>query len=93
LHEPRLLAKQIGSLNELSGRRLTVALAIGSGRDQFELMQLPFRRRGRLMDEYLAVMLGLLRPDASFSCDGAPLHFRAAALLPRPEGLRIWIAG
>src|SRR5207244_4759028 len=52
LHEPRLLAKQIGSLHELSGRRLTIAAAIGARRDEFEVMQVPFSARGRLRDEH-----------------------------------------
>src|SRR4051794_39588713 len=56
LHDPRMLAKQVSSLHELGGRRLTIAVAIGSRRDEFELMQVPFARRGRIMDEYLAAL-------------------------------------
>ena len=93
LREPRMLAKQIGSLHELGGRRLTIAPAIGSGRDEFELLQVPFERRGRLTDEYLAVLLGLLRSAEPMSFSGSTVSFEAAALAPRPVGLRVWIAG
>src|SRR5438046_6753463 len=54
LRNPVLFAKQVATLNELSGRRLTIAPAIGGVEHDFEIMQVPHKQRGRLMDEHLA---------------------------------------
>jgi alkanesulfonate monooxygenase SsuD/methylene tetrahydromethanopterin reductase-like flavin-dependent oxidoreductase (luciferase family) len=48
-----LLAKQAGSLNTLSGGRLTLGLAVGGREDDFELSGIDFHRRGELFDRQL----------------------------------------
>ena len=49
-----LLAKQAGSLNALSGGRLTLGLAVGGRADDYEVSGLDFDRRGELFDQQLA---------------------------------------
>jgi alkanesulfonate monooxygenase SsuD/methylene tetrahydromethanopterin reductase-like flavin-dependent oxidoreductase (luciferase family) len=53
---PALLAKQAGSLNVLSGGRLTLGLAVGGREDDVEVSGLDFRRRGECFEHQLAEM-------------------------------------
>jgi alkanesulfonate monooxygenase SsuD/methylene tetrahydromethanopterin reductase-like flavin-dependent oxidoreductase (luciferase family) len=48
-----VVAKQAMSLNELSGGRLVLGVAVGPREDDYELAGVPFDERGRLMDEML----------------------------------------
>lgn len=93
LRDPRLLAKQIASLHELSGCRLTIAPAIGAHAKDFQVMQVPFDRRGRLMDEYLAVLHQIFYGGDRVSFHGDVVQFEDATLYPKPADLRIWITG
>ena len=93
LRDPRWLAKQLTSLHELTGRRLTVAPAIGMIQRSFEIMQIPFERRGRLFDEYLAAFHALCFSDPPVSFEGATIAFERANFYPRPNGLRLLLAG
>jgi alkanesulfonate monooxygenase SsuD/methylene tetrahydromethanopterin reductase-like flavin-dependent oxidoreductase (luciferase family) len=56
LYPPVWLAKASASLNETSGGRLTLGLAVGGREDDFAAMDRPFHRRGRLMDETLELL-------------------------------------
>ena len=47
IRDPRLFAKQVATIHELSGGRLIISPAIGGFREDFALMQVPFERRGR----------------------------------------------
>ncbi len=53
---PLLLAKQVASLDALSGGRLELGLGTGWLEEEFDAMGTPFRRRGARFDEYLAAM-------------------------------------
>jgi alkanesulfonate monooxygenase SsuD/methylene tetrahydromethanopterin reductase-like flavin-dependent oxidoreductase (luciferase family) len=51
-----MLAKQAASLDAISNGRLTLGLGGGWRDEDFEAVGIPFRRRGRLMDELLTEM-------------------------------------
>ncbi len=51
-----LLAKQLASVDVLSGGRLTVGAAVGGRQDDYEVADVPFTERGRIFDEQLAEM-------------------------------------
>jgi alkanesulfonate monooxygenase SsuD/methylene tetrahydromethanopterin reductase-like flavin-dependent oxidoreductase (luciferase family) len=53
---PLLVARMAGNLDELSGHRLVLGVGAGGARQEFEALGVPFARRGRLTDEYLAVL-------------------------------------
>lgn len=53
---PVVLAKQLATLDHLSGHRLVVGVAAGGRADDFEAAGVPYRHRGRLLDEALVVM-------------------------------------
>ncbi|MGH2456605.1 MAG: LLM class flavin-dependent oxidoreductase, partial [Candidatus Limnocylindria bacterium] len=93
LRDPRILAKQLATIDQLGGSRLVVAMAIGAIRGDFEVMGVPFGRRGRLSNEYLAVLRAILRGDQPVSYHGDAISFADGTFLPRPDGLRMWVTG
>ena len=52
-YSPVLLAKQLATLDVVSGGRLTVGAGLGWSEDEYAATGVPFRRRGRRMDECL----------------------------------------
>ena len=65
---PVLLAKELGTLDQLSTGRLIVGLALGGRPDQYALLGAPSERRVRHFAESLAVMKALWeQPEASFN--------------------------
>lgn len=50
---PMLFAKQVASLDVLSGGRLTLGLGIGWLAEEYQAMGTPFERRGARFDDYL----------------------------------------
>jgi alkanesulfonate monooxygenase SsuD/methylene tetrahydromethanopterin reductase-like flavin-dependent oxidoreductase (luciferase family) len=56
LHSAAVLAKQVASLDALSGGRLTLGLGVGIREDDFQAASVPFHTRGKAFDEQLATM-------------------------------------
>jgi len=56
LREPTLLAKQVATLDRISGGRFTLGLGIGGRADDHHAAGVPLAGRGRRMDELLAVL-------------------------------------
>jgi probable F420-dependent oxidoreductase len=52
-YTPVVLAKQLATLDVLSGGRLNVGLGIGWSEDEYEAVGVPFKQRGRRGDEFL----------------------------------------
>jgi len=91
--DPRLLAKQVATLHELSGKRFMLGVTVGAAADEFEIMQVPFTERGRRADEYLAVVHQIFGPDPLTTVNGATVHFTNGEFYPKPDNLPIWICG
>ncbi|GAA3137416.1 LLM class flavin-dependent oxidoreductase [Planomonospora alba] len=56
---PVLVAKQAGSVACLTGNRLALGVGLSPWPEDFAVMGVPWRRRGRRMDEAIAVIRGL----------------------------------
>ncbi len=82
-HNPVLLAKQVASLDVLCGGRLTLGVGVGWSREEFAALGIPFARRGRRADEYLAAMRTLWREDVA-SFEGEFASFRHVRVYPKP---------
>lgn len=93
LRDPRILAKQLAIVDRLGGSRLVVALAIGAIRGDFEVMGVPFGRRGKLSNEYLAVLRAILDGEQPVSVQGETISFEAGTFLPKPMRLGLWVTG
>lgn len=80
---PVILAKQIATLDFLSGGRITLGTASGHLEREFEILGVPFKERGRLTDEYIHAIKELwTSPEPSFH--GRYVRFDNIAFEPRP---------
>jgi alkanesulfonate monooxygenase SsuD/methylene tetrahydromethanopterin reductase-like flavin-dependent oxidoreductase (luciferase family) len=93
LRDPRVLAKQLTTIERLSGSRVTVVCGVGAIENDFHVMGVPFNRRGRITDEYLAALRCILAAPQPVDVDGPTLSFTNGTFLPRPRRLPIWVAG
>ncbi len=93
---PLFMAKSIATTDQLSGGRVTVGCGAGWMQEEFEALNISdFADRGRVTDEYLAVMKTLWQePRASY--DGEFIQFSDVAADPKPVQRPhppIWIGG
>ncbi len=93
LRDPRVLGKQLATIDQLGGQRLVVALGIGAIRGDFEVMGVPFERRGKLSNDYLGALEAIFGSQQPTSYSGEILAFSDGTFLPRPTGLRLWVTG
>ena len=92
LHDPFRLAKEAATLQELSGGRLTLGVGLGSQSQEFEIMGVESRGRGRRADEEIRLLHALWRGEPSFG--GEFWSFRAATAEPHPSPApEIWVGG
>lgn len=59
-----LVAKQAASLDRISNGRVTLGVAVGGRKDDFEVSGVDFHRRGRLFDEMLEEWRGIWAGEA-----------------------------
>jgi probable F420-dependent oxidoreductase len=62
-YAPVMLAKQLATLDQVSGGRLDVGLGIGWSRDEYDAVGVPFEKRGRRGDEFLACLKAIWTED------------------------------
>ena len=80
---PLVLAKELATLDHLSGGRLELGLGVGWLKEEFEALGVPWERRGARNDEYIAAMRALwAAPHAEFH--GEFVDFEPATCSPRP---------
>jgi probable F420-dependent oxidoreductase len=95
LRHPLLIARELGSLDLLSGGRLVVLPTVSWLEEEYAALGVPFRKRGDLLDEHLAAWRVLWR-DTPASFSGAHYSFRQVYFEPkafRPGGPRLWLGG
>jgi alkanesulfonate monooxygenase SsuD/methylene tetrahydromethanopterin reductase-like flavin-dependent oxidoreductase (luciferase family) len=93
LRDPRLFAKQIATISEMSGHRLTVAPGIGGSHDDFDAAGVDFSKRGKLLDEHLAVLEAITNGEQPVGFSGQWVNFEAGTFYPQPKSVRLWITG
>ena len=80
---PVVLAKEMASLDVLSGGRLLLGIGAGYLHQEFEALGVPFKQRGARTDEYVHAMRSLWNdPSPSFS--GKYVNFDQIQAMPRP---------
>ncbi len=82
-HNPVVTAKQVGTLDHLSGGRVTLGIGVGWMREEFEAIGAPFEDRGARTDEYVAAMRELWTADRP-TFHGRFVHFDEAYCRPQP---------
>jgi probable F420-dependent oxidoreductase len=95
LRRPVVLAKQLATMDVLSGGRVDLGVGVGWQREEYEAAGLSFEGRGRLLDHTLEVCDALWTqrravyrsPELSF--DG--IHQMPKPL--QPGGIPVWVSG
>ncbi len=81
--EPVVLAKEIATLDYLSGGRVELGVGVGWLREEFDALGVPFEERGRRLDDHVAAMRALWSmPQATF--DGEFTSFSNCISQPQP---------
>src|SRR5215831_6786619 len=95
LRHPLLIARELGTLDLLSGGRLVVQPTVSWLKKEYAALGVPFRQRGHLLDEHLAAWRVLWR-DTPASFSGEHYRFHDVYFEPkafRPEGPQLWLGG
>src|SRR6266852_8234763 len=87
-----LTAKQVATIQELSGERMILGVGVGWMKPEFDALGVDKRQRGRITDETLRVIRHLFAHDAE-AYKGDLVSFPAFVFSPRPAPPAIWIGG
>ncbi|MEM6702575.1 MAG: LLM class F420-dependent oxidoreductase [Acidobacteriota bacterium] len=93
--DPTLTAKQVSTLDTLSGGRMRLGVGVGWQESEYEAQGQSFSNRGRRMDEAIR-LLRAYWTDESVSSETEYYRFEAIAMEPKPPqggALPIWIGG
>ena len=80
---PVLLAKQLSSIDQISNGRLTLGLASGWYKREFDAIGVPFNNRGNIMDQNLDILTRLWQED-SVTGSYPPYELAEAVMSPKP---------
>ncbi len=95
MRHPLPLAKELATLQNLSEGRVILGAGVGWLEAEFAALGVPFRERGRRMDEGIAMMRAVWSEDpVSFPARAIPAVIDGMRSLPQPEKpIPIWIGG
>jgi probable F420-dependent oxidoreductase len=82
--DPIVQAKMLGTLDVLSGGRMTFGLGVGHVEAEFDALNVAYGDRGQLTDEYIDVMRALLRGQET-SFEGRTVRMPRVLPLIEPE--------
>lgn len=95
LRNPVVLAKDLATLDRLSGGRLVVQPTVSWSREEYAAVGVPFSERGAVLDDGLAAMQALWRSTPA-SYHGEYVDFDDVYCEPsplRPSGPTLWFGG
>lgn len=93
--QPVLVAKQVSTLDTLSGGRVRLGVGVGWQLSEYEALGENFHNRGKRMDEAIELLRACWR-DSSIDFDGAYYRSEAMGMEPKsPRGgdIPLWIGG
>ena len=82
-HNPVITAKQVATLDYMSGGRIILGVGVGWLKEEFDALGSPFAERGARTDEYIKVMRELWSADRP-TFDGKFFRFKDAYMRPKP---------
>ncbi len=85
---PLVLAKEVATLDRLTGGRVELGIGVGWLREEFDALGVPFERRGARTDEYIAAMRALWDADNA-EYHGEFVDFGRASVNPKPVHGRV----
>ncbi|MGW6929864.1 LLM class F420-dependent oxidoreductase [Lentzea sp. NPDC054927] len=81
---PVVTAKQVATLDHLSGGRVSLGVGLGWMREEFEAIGADFDTRVERFDEWIGVLRALWSSEETF--EGKHFQFRDARCYPKPAG-------
>ncbi len=95
MRHPLPLAKELATLQNLSNGRLILGAGVGWLEAEFAALGVPFKERGRRMDEGIAMMRAVWSQDpVSFDAKWIPAKIEVMRAQPQPVApIPIWIGG
>ena len=87
-HNPVVVAKQVATLDHLSGGRVLLGIGVGWLKEEFDILGASFADRGKRTDEYVAIMRELWSADRP-SFQGEYFRFDGAYCRPQPVNKRV----
>lgn len=82
-HNPVVVAKQVATLDHLSGGRILLGIGAGWLKEEFDALGVPFETRGRRTDEYIKVLRELWQVEKP-TFQGEFVRFKDAYCRPQP---------
>jgi probable F420-dependent oxidoreductase len=92
LHNPIRLAKEVATLQELSGGRVLLGIGVGWHEDEYRFMRVPFKERGRRVDESVRLMHALWSGAHDFEGEFWSFHGATSEPHPAPQP-ELWVGG
>jgi probable F420-dependent oxidoreductase len=94
-HNPVELAKYAASLDQMSGGRVILGVGVGAMTEEFESLGVPFRQRGVLTNEGMAIMRELwISPDPHYKSERWNLTgFKFAPKPAQKPAIPLWVGG
>lgn len=93
LRDPRILAKQLASVDTMLGRgRVILAIGVGSQPEDFRVMGVPWQRRGRITNDHLGALRAALSSTGPVDYASGSVSFERATFRPAGTGVEIWVA-
>ncbi len=95
MRHPLPLAKELASLHNLSNGRLILGAGVGWLEPEFAALGVPFKERGRRMDEGIAMMRAVWTQDpVTFEAKYIPAKIVDMTMLPPPMSpIPLWFGG
>jgi probable F420-dependent oxidoreductase len=82
-HSAAILAKRVATLDALSRGRVRLGVGLGWQREEYEAIGVPYRDRGRRLDETIEAMRVLWQEDSA-SYEGRHVSFKGVHMDTRP---------
>ncbi len=87
-----LLAKQAAEVDIVSGGKFRLGLGVGWNKVEYDVLGMPFEKRGQILEEQIAVLRALWT-ERNVTFDGRFHRIEAAGIAPLPvqQPIPIWI--
>ncbi len=82
-HNPVICAKQVATLDYMSGGRVLLGIGVGWLQEEFEALGVPFAERGARTEDYMHALRALWSMDLP-SYEGKYVRFKNAYMRPKP---------
>ena len=95
MRNPVIIAKQLATIDNLSGGRLMLATSAGWNEREFANLGSNFHNRGRRLDASIRLIRALWKGETSFKSRTLGIEFNDAVFEPHPtqNHLMLWIGG